>query len=162
MNQKSGHLAFLAAFLCVPAFVFYDIATRFAAEGVASGSAEENAAMYPRLIAAILLGLLVIQILRTLTEKVEIGPGGARSLSGLWRANRRALMVFGLFLAYLAAFRWFGFAYSTPVFLALTQLALGYRNLLFILLYSAGVSAAVWFAFAKLLNLVLPVGDLFG
>lgn len=162
MNQKLGQLAFLALLLCIPLFVFYDIATRFAAEGVASGSAENNAAMYPRLVALLLLFLILIQGARTLLERsVSAGRGADLSLAALTK-YRRSVAVFILFLLYLSAFRWFGFMIATPLFLVSVQFVLGYRNVIAMALYSGGVTMAIWFAFSKILNLVLPAGDIFG
>ena len=63
---------------------------------------------------------------------------------------------------YQAAFRWFGFVYSTPAFLLLTQIVLGYRQPAVMVGYSIGVTAAVYYAFSKILNLALPAGDFFG
>ncbi|MCG8509952.1 MAG: tripartite tricarboxylate transporter TctB family protein [Rhodospirillales bacterium] len=162
MTPKRGQLAFLAFLLLIPVYVFHDIATRFVEEGVASGSAENDAAMFPKLIAALLLILLVIQITTTVLKKTDAVAMKMPSWGVLWRRYRRAVAVFVLFVLYLPAFRWFGFLYSTPVFIILLQLVLGYRNPVAIAAFSVGVTGAVWLAFARVLNLVLPVGDIFG
>ena len=65
MKKNIGQLAFILALATIPFFIFYDIETRFAAEGVDTGSAENNAAMYPRLLAILMLALLIIQGIRT-------------------------------------------------------------------------------------------------
>ena len=162
MNRKNGQLAFLVLLTLIPAYVFYDIATRFVAEGVSGGSAENNAAMFPRLVAIVLLGLIVLQAVRTFVEKQDGRTQRLRLSRAALRPFIPTVAVFVLFLLYIAAFRWFGFVYSTPVFLALAQLALGYRNALVIPLFALGVTGAVWVAFAELLNLVLSAGDFFG
>ena len=162
MNRKYGQLAFLLLLTLIPAYVFYDIATRFTAEGVVGGSAENNAAMFPRLVAILLLGLIVLQAARTFLEKQDGTAQWLHPSRAALRPYLPAVAVFVLFLLYIAAFRWFGFVYSTPVFLVLVQLALGYRNALVIPIFALGVTGAVWVAFAKLLNLVLPAGDFFG
>lgn len=160
MSNKVGQLAFILILAAIPVFVFYDISTRFAAEGVNTGSAENNAAMYPRLIAILMAGLLVIQGARTLILAPEKSAGTDVKL--FIRKHSRAVVVFFIFLAYLWAFRWFGFIYSTPVFLLLTQIVLGYRNIIGLVFYPVGVTAAVFIAFSKILNLALPAGDFFG
>lgn len=162
MNGKTAQIAFLILLACVPVFVFYDIGTRFAAEGVDTGSAENNAAMYPRLIAALMLALIVIQTARTFLISPEGSAGDPLEIGAVIRKYGRSASIFVLFLAYLWAFRWFGFVYSSIVFLAAAQVILGLKNPLKIAAYSAGVTAAIWLAFAKLLNLVLPAGDYFG
>ncbi len=160
MTDRIGQLAFILVLAAVPVFVFYDIGTRFVAEGVHTGSAENNAAMYPRLIAMLMAGLLAIQAFRTVAQRSQAAtwPG----LTALVKTHARAIIVFVLFLVYLWAFRWFGFTYSTPVFLLLTQVVLGVRQPVVLVAYSVGVTAAVYFAFAEILNLALPAGDFFG
>jgi hypothetical protein len=160
MSNKIGQLAFILILAAVPVYIFSDIATRFAAAGVNTGSAENNAAMYPRLIAILMTGLLVVQAVRTLRLPPEDNAGPA--LSVFIKKNARAIVVFFIFLAYLWAFRWFGFIYSTPVFLLLTQISLGYRSIIGLVAYPVGVTAGVFFVFAKILNLALPAGDFFG
>ncbi len=160
MTNKAGQLAFIIILAAIPAYVFYDIGTRFAAEGVDTGSAENNAAMYPRLVAFLLAGLLAIQAIRTLAQPQTLVF--RLDLKALLRRHARATIVFVLFLIYLWAFRWFGFVYSTPVFLLVSQLVLGYRNPVGLVAYSAGVSAGIFLAFSKILNLALPAGDFFG
>ncbi len=160
MTNRFGQLAFIIILAAIPVFVFYDIGTRFAAEGVDTGSAENNAAMYPRLVAVLMAVLLAIQAFRTFTHisEDELWPG----INEFVRVHGRAITAFFLFLFYIWGFRWFGFVYSTPIFLFLTQLVLGYRNPVGLVVYSGGVTAAVYYAFAKILNLALPAGDFFG
>lgn len=155
MAHRLVPLALIAALALIPAFVFLDIATRFAAEGVASGRAEDNAAMFPRLIAALLAVLLVIQGFREWT-------GRAAETPSLDLPRPRVWGLFALFLVYLVAFRWLGFVVSTPVFLVLAMGLLGYRNLLVAVIFSSAVTFAIWLVFLKMLNLVLPAGEIFG
>ena len=162
MNSKFWQLAFVTSLLAVPVFVFYDIGTRFAEKGVNTGSAENNAAMYPRLVALLLLGLLFIQLARTVMTPAGNDDQNLFNPGIFLKEHAKAITVFAIFLAYLWAFRWLGFLYSTPIFLFLTQLTLGLRNLWKIGLYSGGVTAIVYLAFSKLLNLALPAGDFFG
>lgn len=162
MNGRSGQIAFLILLAAVPAFVFYDIGTRFAAEGVASGSAENNAAMYPRLVAIVMAGLIAVQLLRTVLGRPHSSQPLRLAIGDLVSKYWRTTALFVLFLAYIWAFRWFGFVYSSLVFLALAQAILGRRNPLKIALYAGGVTAVIWLAFAQLLNLALPSGDYFG
>ena len=140
--------------------MFYDIGTRFSAAGVDRGSAENNAAMYPRLVAAVMAGLLALQAIRIVLQKMQDEPWPG--LVMLVRPHIRAIVIFLAFLAYLWAFRWFGFVYATPVFLLVTQVVMGYRHPVSVVGYSIGVTAAVYFAFSEILNLALPAGDLFG
>lgn len=160
MSDKLGQLVFILVLTAIPVFVFYDIGTRFAAEGVNTGSAENNAAMYPRLVAILMAGLLAIQAVRTFLLPSD--EGAMPDLPEFVRKHARAIVVFFIFLAYLWAFRWIGFVYATPVFLFLTQIALGYRNIAGLIVYPIGVTAGVYFAFSKILNLALPAGDFFG
>ena len=160
MTNKIGSLAFVLLLTAIPVFVFYDIGTRFADEGVHTGSAENNAAMYPRLVAILMAGLLAIQAVRVLLERTKDDP--RPDISALIKTHARSVIVFILFLIYIWAFRWFGFVYSTPVFLLITQWVLGIRQPVVLIGYSIGVTAAVYYAFSKILNLALPAGDFFG
>lgn len=164
MRARIEHLVFLLALAAVPAFVFFDIGTRFVADGVASGSAENNAAMYPRLVAAIMAVLIALKAGRSLlaTDAAEDGDHQSDSVWQFLRRYGRVTAAFILFLLYLWAFRWFGFVYATPVFAALMQIALGARNPIMVGVYSAGLTGVIWFAFSELLNLALPAGDYFG
>lgn len=164
MRARIEHLVFLLALAAVPAFVFFDIGTRFVADGVASGSAENNAAMYPRLVAAIMAALVALQAGRSLLAADTVDDAEQRSDS-VWQFLQRygrVTAAFVLFLLYLWAFRWFGFVYATPVFAALMQMTLGVRNPIIIGVYAAGLTGIIWFAFSELLNLALPAGDYFG
>ncbi|MEZ5863354.1 MAG: tripartite tricarboxylate transporter TctB family protein [Geminicoccaceae bacterium] len=161
MRERTGQLLFLLALLAIPGYVFFDIATRFAAKGLIGGRAEDNAALFPGLVAGLMVALVAIQLLRTLLAPA--GPGGGLlDPAAIWQRYRRAILLFLVFLAYLPGFRWLGFLLATPVFLVAAQLVLGYRHPLGLVLFAGGVTGLVWVTFAKLLNLVLPAGDLFG
>lgn len=155
MTHRFAPAAFISVLALIPAFVFFDIATRFAAEGVDAGRAENNAAMFPRLIAGVLAVLLAIQFYREIT-------GRAAESEGLETPNWQTAGLFALFIAYLLAFKWAGFLISTPVFLVLSMLLLGYRHPLGVPAFAAVVTGVIWLVFLKMLNLVLPVGVFLG
>ena len=155
--------------LAIPVYAVYEIFTKFAAEGVHTGPASNNAGMYPLFIALVMIVLVLLQIGRALRDyrrqtAGRAGPPTALStgrIIALAAEYRRTLLLFALFIVYIAVFGVLGFSVSTMLFIVLSQLILGARSLLKIGLFAALVTSAVWLVFAKVLHLVLPYGTLF-
>jgi len=112
----------------------------------------ENAAIFPRIIAWILCGLAVVNLLRISTGLVT-APSPVKSTP----TTRLALGAPLLFVAYLVALASVGYHLLTPVLLAILMQLIG-------LGWAASIAAALGFSlgvaavFEGLLNVVLPVG----
>jgi len=139
-------------FAAVPVVIFYQAATNLAAQGVASGGPLDNAAIFPRIIAWILAGLAVVNILRILTGLVT-----APSPLTTTPTTRLALTATLLFVAYLVALPFVGYHLLTPVLMAILMRLFGLGWTLSIVA-AVGFSLGVAAVFEGLLNVVLPVG----
>lgn len=112
----------------------------------------ENAALFPRMIAWLLLGLLALNGLRLATGQVaQTSPIAATELT------RMALIVTGCFVLYLLALPLLGYHLLTPVLMALLLQLFG-LSLLPSLAGGVAMSLIVAAVFQGLLNVVLPVG----
>lgn len=142
-------LGLLAA---IPAAIFWQSATSLADQDAASGGPMRNAALFPRGVAGVMVGLVLWQGLR-------LAAGGAAHPSPLRRAEGTGLAVLGaaLFVATLWALPVIGFHLATP---ALGVLLFGLFGLHPVKVAAGGIglSVAVAFVFEGLLNVVLPVG----
>ena len=138
----------------IPAAILQQSATSLAEQDAASGGPMRNAALFPRAIAVIMIGLLAWQATRLLTGRVAAASPMVRQ-----EGTPRALAASALFAAYLIALPVVGFHLATPVLGAILFALLGVR-LLPALAGGIALSLAVAFVFEGLLNVVLPVGRL--
>lgn len=138
----------------LPAIIFWQSATSLAGQGAASGGAMQNAALFPRMVAAAMTVLLAWHAVRLATGRVS-RPSPLRRQEG----TGLALLVAGLFALYLAALPVAGFHLATPLLSALLFRLLGIRTLVAIA-GGVGLSLALSYVFEGLLNVVLPVGAL--
>jgi len=139
-------------FAAVPLVIFYQAATNLTAQGVAGGGPMENAAIFPRIIAWILSGLAVVNILRIFTGVVT-----AQSPLETTPTTRLAVWATVLFVVYLVALPYVGYHLLTPVLLMILMRLFGLgwvASIAAALGFSLGVAAV----FEGLLNVVLPVG----
>lgn len=156
-----GELLMAAAFLALAGLVFQQTRTEFVAAGAASGGAMQNAAMYPEFLAAGLVGLALLLIVRTLwTGRVTVAPGEAPALSPTDRRRHliKALVCLAAFVAYLLVLRVVGYHLTTPVLMAVLYLTLGVRNPLASAALGIATSLVMSAFFEFGLNVILPVG----
>ena len=152
---RRGELAVAAGFLGLAALVFQQTATDFAAAGVASGGALNDAAFYPEIVAGLLAALAALRavaVLRGAAPGVSDAPPSAPDAS-----LARAVLLTVAFVLYLAALRPVGYHLATPAFLVAAFAALGLRwwmALLLAPLLSLGASLV----FERGMNVVLPAG----
>jgi hypothetical protein len=159
-----GELLMAAAFLALDGLVFQQTRTEFAAAGAASGGAMQNAAMYPEFLAAGLVGLALLLIVRTLwTRRVTVVPEAAGDAPALAPADRRrhlikALVCLAAFVVYLLVLRVVGYHLATPVLMAVLYFTLGVRNPLAAAAWGVATSLVMSAFFEFGLNVILPVG----
>ncbi len=141
-----------ALFAAVPAVIFWQSATSLEEQGAASGGAMENAAFYPRIVAAIMTALLAWHVVRLALARSRKASPFARGVG-----TRLALVAAGMFVGYLLALPYAGYHLATPILSALLFRILGMRPLPAVaggLVLSFGLA----FVFESLLNVILPVG----
>jgi hypothetical protein len=159
-----GELLMAAAFLALAGLVFQQTRTAFVAAGAASGGAMQNAAMYPEFLAAGLVGLALLLIVRTLwTGRVTVAPEASGDAAPLAPADRRrhlikALVCLAAFVVYLLVLRMVGYHLATPVLMAVLYFTLGVRNPLVAAAFGIATSLVMSAFFEFGLNVILPVG----
>ncbi|MDW4499346.1 tripartite tricarboxylate transporter TctB family protein [Sulfitobacter sp. D35] len=141
-----------ALMLGLPAVAFWQIATSLTEQEVASGGPMQNAAIFPEIVAWVLLGLCGLQALRIATGHV----GQPSPVEGT-PTTRTALTASALFIVFLLSLGWLGYYIAAPLLLAalLRLFGVGWLNTLH---FAVGLTVAVAFIFEGLLNVVLPLG----
>ncbi|WP_321338792.1 tripartite tricarboxylate transporter TctB family protein [uncultured Cohaesibacter sp.] len=139
-------------FLTIPIIMLHQIETSLVKQGVASGGPMQNAAIFPRIVAWILIGLAGLNVLRVLFGKIShFSPIEATDTTGL------ALIATAMFVVYLIVLPILGYHIMTIILLAALFRLLGLS--LFLSCFGAVVaSLGVAYVFEGLLNVVLPVG----
>jgi len=139
-------------FLALPLVILWQSATSLDEQGVASGGPMVNAALFPRMIAWLLLGLAVI-------NGARIAFGMIRKPSPLKATptTRLALIATAIFIVYLIALPIAGYHLATPVLIAVLLKTLG-LPFMASLAGGVGMSLLVAAVFEGALNVVLPVG----
>jgi putative tricarboxylic transport membrane protein len=143
---------FLAA-VCV--LVLHEAATTLAEQGYASGTPISNAALYPRLLAGLLLFLLVVQVVADcrapgpfIAERVQPRSGKIplTALTGI------------AIVAYVALLPILGFILSTPLFVLGLLIMFGDRQSVTLLAVPLLITAGCMAVFQGLFNVNLPRG----
>lgn len=141
-----------ALFLGIPPLVMYQAATSLAGQGVASGGPLQNAAIFPRIVAWVLIGLCVIHAIRLVA-----GHAGKLSPVEGTATTRLALVSLATFVLFLLLISTLGYYISSPLLLVVLMrlLGLGWATSI---LAAATMTLGVAFIFEGLLNVVLPLG----
>lgn len=162
--MDKGKLSVAFGFLFVAAYVLWEIETKFAAAGVASGHAQTNAALFPRAIAIGLFLVTAVWIIQIVAESRRVRkshPAATEpSVAATSRPNRQSALILTITLAYIALVGIVGYLALTPVALVAMFGVLGVRNILQNAIISILVTFAVWYLFGELMNIILPVGQL--
>lgn len=143
---------FMAA-LC--GLVFYEAATTLTEQGFASGTPISNAALYPRLLAGLLLFLLALQIISDLrTSGPTASAEGAAAPGGVRLTIITALAI----VAYVVLLPVLGFILATPVLVLGLLLLLGDRQPATLIAVPLAITAGCMGVFQGLFNVNLPRG----
>jgi putative tricarboxylic transport membrane protein len=110
-------------------------------------------AFFPRLLAGGLALLSLALLARALGGRSDPAPPPA-ARTGLLAATLVLLVVYALVVPRV------GFLVATPVFLAMVLVALGVREALSVAAVAAGLTAALYVVFGRLLGVLLPAGFL--
>ncbi|MCB1969672.1 MAG: tripartite tricarboxylate transporter TctB family protein [Geminicoccaceae bacterium] len=139
-------------FLVLPLVIFWQCATSLEAQGVTSGGPMENAAIFPRIVAWVLIGLAVLN-----GARIAMGVFSQPSPFEPTDTTRLALAATALFVSYLLVLPLLGYHIATPILMAVLFNRLGLGVLKSV---AGGLAASLSVAgvFQGLLNVVLPVG----
>lgn len=110
-------------------------------------------AFFPRLLALVLAGLALILIMRAVSGRSDPTPPPVMRL-GVF------VGILVLMVAYAVALPWAGFLLATPLLLAAVIRLLGLRAWLTLGGTAVGVTLVLYFAFARVLHVLLPMGPL--
>jgi putative tricarboxylic transport membrane protein len=138
-------------FAVIIAIVFQQISTSMAEQGIASGGPYDNAAAYPRSVALIIAGLVVVQLI---IDRFSVAPVTELEAPNL---NRPAalLLVFALYLGVLS---WLGYHITTTPMVFSIMWICGARQIGKLFVVALAMSFSFAFIFEKFLNVVLPGG----
>jgi putative tricarboxylic transport membrane protein len=142
----------LALLLLVPIVVFWQISTSLVEQGVASGGPQNNAAIFPRIVAWLMVGLSGVRLLQLLAGRVSTpSPIEGTPTTPL------ALLSTAMLLAYLILLSTLGYYLATPVLIAALLRLYGLR-LIESIIGGLAMTLVVAGIFEGLLNVVLPLG----
>ncbi|MGY3437597.1 MULTISPECIES: tripartite tricarboxylate transporter TctB family protein [unclassified Marinovum] len=154
----AGEWALLAVFTAVALFVHQQILGPLTDQGYASGDAVNNAALFPRLVANLILGLCALQLVQLLRRRVLLS---SEFRHGTTRDHAlRCLVASAALVAYLLGLPLLGFYPATGAFLLALFLLLKARPIWMALLVAVLLTFAVGYVFEELLRVVLPQGRL--
>lgn len=143
-----------ALLLLVPLVIFWQISTSLVEQDVASGGPLRNAAIFPRIISWLLVGLSVVNLVRILSGRVtEQSPVEGTPTTKL------ALAATGLFFCYLIVLKPLGYYIATPLLIGAFLRMFG-LNWLTSVIGALAMTIIVAGIFEGLLNVVLPLGFL--
>lgn len=147
----------IALMAAICGLVFYEAATSLLEQGNASGSPIQNAALYPKLLAFLMLALVVLQLVAELRDQTqhssEMPPATGHQKSQI------LLTVLTLVL-YMTALSTLGFILASTAFVFALLLIFGDRNPLTLVAVPPAVSAGCLLIFQVLFNVNLPRGVL--
>lgn len=147
----------ICALVAAIAIAAIDVARDFPSTGQAT---DPGASRFPMIYGGVLIVLCGLLVVDTLRRPVE-PPTDTFDAVAVRRmivnvATGVALMILGI-----VAMTFVGYAPATAAYLALAMAAMGMRHPIWNPVLAIGLTAALWFAFAKGLEVPLPVGSLF-
>jgi len=154
LTEKHINGIVIGFFLIIIAVVFQQIATSMTEQGIASGSPYDNAAAYPKAVALIIAGLLILQTLLSWFVKRQAKESHSTPLKELFRPA--ALLV--LFSIYLGTLGWLGYHLTTTPMIIATMSLCGVRKLSTLVFSAISISFVFAFLFEYFLKIVLPGG----
>ena len=129
------------------------LAGRFAREG----SIVDNPALYPRILAGLVIGLSVILFLQSLRSKAGTGE---KAFDITKQGALNILVGIGLLFLYVTAMPHVGFIISTAVF-SFVSLIYFNASLKQAAIAFLPITLSIYFTFSNLLNVPLPTGPWF-
>lgn len=142
------------AILC--GVVLYEAATTLTEKGYASGTPISNAALYPRLLAGLLLFLLALQVVTDIRSKAPLTSSESPAGPGHGRQTAPAALAI---IAYIVILPIMGFLLATPLFVLTFLLLLGDRHAATLVLVPLATTVGCVVVFQVLFNVNLPRGQ---
>ncbi|MGR3804108.1 tripartite tricarboxylate transporter TctB family protein [Marinibacterium profundimaris] len=164
-QRRTAEWLVLAAFLAVVALVFQQIATSLTAQGAASGDPLSNSAMFPRLVAWVMLGLSALIAVMMLIGRMP-RPGEIHAVDTTPdippepEALRKGMLIgmIGAVVLYLLLLQPLGFQLATLALMTGLFALFGVRPWWRAVVAGAGITLLVSFVFEGILKVVLPTG----
>jgi putative tricarboxylic transport membrane protein len=157
-QKQKQELIISWCFSLVPLIALFETYTKFVDLGMNTGGGEQNAALFPRMISFLLLFLIGINTVRIFIQASN-SPSDEKAVPIFEPEGRKRLaLMFVCFVAYVIALSILGYYVSTPLALLVFFFILGVRKPIPLILLSIGTTVFIWYAFAILLKVVLPVG----
>jgi hypothetical protein len=129
----------------------------FAAAFVDAGSFSPDAALFPRLIAAVAMASAALALAQSLRNPAD-RPPDSQTRAITWRD---LLISYAGPPFYVGLMVLFGFWIASPIFLAGLLITLGTRNPVVVFLITGGTLALIYVAFELAFSIPLPGGMLF-
>ena len=142
------------ALLAPPVSVFYQTRTSLVEQGVASGGALNNAALYPEIVAGLLAILAFAQLILASRRPSGAAKNAADPAPVPFWMPIVGVLAFAIYLFVLPKL---GYHLTTPPFILAMLMVFGVR-LLPAIAVALGMSLLVAVIFEGILNVVLPVG----
>ena len=155
LNRDHAEWLVLVFFMILVGVVFHQAGTDLVEQGIAGGDAFHNAAFYPRAVAVLIAGAVVIRMV-TLASKNKDASRNAHSTSV--RDLLRPALLLLLFGGYIYLLGALGYHLATAPFIALVMVICGDRKPWATITFSLAMAFLVAFLFEKYLKIVLPGG----
>lgn len=153
LGRRFSEWSAVALMLVLVALVFQQIRDVLGPAGMAEGGPYDNAAAYPRGVAILLLGLVVLQIV---FQAVAHRRSRGEELAPRHLLRPAAvILIFGLYLGVLGTL---GFHLTSAPMMFAIMLACGWRRWWQMAFASVGISFGVAWFFESQLDVVLPGG----
>lgn len=157
-RKPLAELPVVIGFLTLAGLVFQQTNTSFVEQGAAAGGAMFNAALYPELLAWLIVLLALIRLVNIAKDHRTRTAEANASNSGDHKALSTAFVCMGFLVVYLIALRPLGYHLTTPVFMFACFYVLGTKRIHVAVVLSLGTSLVMSFVFEFLLKVILPVG----
>jgi hypothetical protein len=157
-RSSLGELKIMAFFLALAGLVFYEANTSLVKAEAASGGAMFNAALYPKILAWVLVLFSSVRLFNISRLYSHSSQTLISSAKKNYTLNSTVFLSTCLLLIYILALKPLGYHLTTPFFMFAFFLVLGTKNVYI----AAAIAFTTWltlsFIFEYLLGVILPVG----
>lgn len=163
--MRTGEMIVTGGFVLVGGYVLFEIGTTFVALGIASGGGRDNAALFPGILASLLLLVAATHVASRLV-KARRGNGQATQHAVVdvieyTRApgsGKLQLALLALLVFYLVLLEFVGYLVTTPLALMAMFRLLGVRRPVVNVVISLVTTLLVWLLFSELMRIPMPPG----
>jgi putative tricarboxylic transport membrane protein len=156
MSKFREKLLVSAGFLVISGYVMFEVFTQFAPAGHLGVRPQNDAGLFPLLIAITLFALTVIHIITLFRQKQSTQT--EQNSQHESTPNIQSVYILLILIVYITIVNYFGYLVTTPFALFTMFCVLGIKNVLKNIILSTAVTIAVYFIFGTLMNILLPVG----